>query len=266
MADATPHDACCGGHSHKTDGGEDQTTPELPTRQVNPERRLREEIKSLRGALRLSNDRAAMWEARFKMEREHSAKLESQLQSFFGGAAGHESGGGASEASGVEGAQGGDPPEGTSPDVPNAKRSVGSDEHELLTVPNYCGKWRDGAFKKVKTKHAQQLCICKKRTRTYCKCNVRQFLCSACFVDHRIKEMTGATPVEIASEDHDLLSMPLYAGRWRDGAFTQIKTMRAQYHCKWCKKKTRKYCKCSPEMSLCTTCFADHKGARITEK
>ena len=61
-------------------------------------------------------------------------------------------------------------------------------DHELVKAPERTGRWLGDKWHKVKSKYLARKCsVCKKDTRTYCKCTVGMFLCADCFVDHVIE-------------------------------------------------------------------------------
>eukprot|EP00051_Salpingoeca_urceolata_P019793 m.292176 g.292176 ORF g.292176 m.292176 type:complete len:383 (+) comp19483_c0_seq3:1492-2640(+) len=77
------------------------------------------------------------------------------------------------------------------PDTQDARKrrrvSRGVETHELITAPQYAGKWLGDAWKQVKTKYQQTKCrapTCTARVRTHCKCDHSLFLCSTHFAAH----------------------------------------------------------------------------------
>ena len=72
------------------------------------------------------------------------------------------------------------------------KRSLGQGdpEHELLTRPNFTGKWSTDAntWTKVSTQYAKIKCSgCNTKIRTYCTCNKKVPLCTQCYGVHFAK-------------------------------------------------------------------------------
>ena len=69
------------------------------------------------------------------------------------------------------------------------KRARGSDAavHELCTRPPFTGGWKTetNSWSKVNTDYAKIKCSqCKKKIRTYCKCNKKVPLCTECYAIH----------------------------------------------------------------------------------
>eukprot|EP00049_Salpingoeca_infusionum_P027102 m.30455 g.30455 ORF g.30455 m.30455 type:complete len:701 (-) comp9277_c0_seq1:195-2297(-) len=57
---------------------------------------------------------------------------------------------------------------------------------------------------------------------------------------------------------HRLESIPCYS-TWDGSAWRPtLKVQQVQRRCRFCKKKTRHYCICTPAKSVCSTCFAEH--------
>jgi hypothetical protein len=57
--------------------------------------------------------------------------------------------------------------------------------------------------------------------------------------------------------DHDLLTLPKKTKFYKT-TIVESKTEYAQNQCSGCKKKTRTYCRCSPGLYRCKTCYAKH--------
>ena len=60
--------------------------------------------------------------------------------------------------------------------------------HELLTKPEYTGKWDNltNDWKKVGTKYLKGCCAtCTFLCRTYCSCNKKAIMCRKCWGDHK---------------------------------------------------------------------------------
>ena len=53
----------------------------------------------------------------------------------------------------------------------NRKRSGKDCGHKWVSIPRFCGKWVWNRWRKVKQEYQQQICLCGKNTRRYCRCN-----------------------------------------------------------------------------------------------
>ena len=65
------------------------------------------------------------------------------------------------------------------------------EEHELLKMPPYCGKWNGKQFSRVKQMYQKYVCVtpnCDRRVRTYCKCDKSLILCNECYALHKNEE------------------------------------------------------------------------------
>lgn len=60
-----------------------------------------------------------------------------------------------------------------------------SEQHLLLTKPNFTGKWTGDGWAPSAGQYTQQRCSrCKKKTRQYCSCSKLKFYCEICFAIH----------------------------------------------------------------------------------
>ena len=80
-----------------------------------------------------------------------------------------------------------------------AKKWKRIEEHELIKMPPYCGKWNGVEFVRVMQKYQKYVCTtpnCTNRVRTYCKCDKSLVLCMECYTIHK-NEITWMGEVNI---------------------------------------------------------------------
>ena len=69
-----------------------------------------------------------------------------------------------------------------------SRRTRRVEDHELMKIPSYRGKWNGRCFRKVKDSYQKYKCSsqgCIKRVRTYCKCDKVLILCMECYAIHK---------------------------------------------------------------------------------
>ena len=62
------------------------------------------------------------------------------------------------------------------------------EEHELLKIPPFHGKWNGTKFIRTRDRYQKYVCVtqhCDKRVRTYCKCDKSLVLCHECYAIHK---------------------------------------------------------------------------------
>jgi len=73
-------------------------------------------------------------------------------------------------------------------DTNKTKKWKRVEEHELIKMPQYRGKWNGHEFVPVVQKYQKYLCTtpnCRNRVRTYCKCDKSLVLCMECYAIHK---------------------------------------------------------------------------------
>ena len=70
----------------------------------------------------------------------------------------------------------------------NSKKWKRIEEHELIKMPPYCGKWNGVEFVRVMQKYQKYVCTtpnCTNCVRTYCKCDKSLVLCMEYYIIHK---------------------------------------------------------------------------------
>ena len=69
-------------------------------------------------------------------------------------------------------------------ELKNSKRSGKDCGCEWVSIPKFCGKWVGTGWRKVNQEYQQQLRLCRKKTRHYCRYNKAVIYCSGCYTEH----------------------------------------------------------------------------------
>jgi hypothetical protein len=78
------------------------------------------------------------------------------------------------------------------------------------------------------------------------------------YLIHEQSENIRKSRRQSESQDHEWATLPPFK-KFKQGKLQTSNMKYGQFKCVGCKKRTRKYCKCTPGQYLCQECYADHK-------
>jgi ribosomal protein L37AE/L43A len=64
--------------------------------------------------------------------------------------------------------------------------------------------------------------------------------------------------------DHELMTLPQYK-KFKSNKIVGSNMQYPQFRCGYCRKRTRKYCRCSPGVYRCQECYANHRAGDYIE-